>query len=121
MLFRGGIHSRYTEPVENTAVILTQESLDAIITGFGHSEPRPHIEKYLPTIKIAIEQPMFVKQSIGRSNRHCHYACYVGDYAHRNQHMKVVLEKKWYGKMEVVTAFFTPDINSKEKEIWRKS
>ena len=116
-----GVHSRFREKVNGAPVVLTNSALQRICEGIGHSEARPDMEEYIPIIRQAIENPTFVKQSVKAKKRFCYYICFVGDFSHKNMHMKVVLEGKWYGKLNVVTAFFTPDINSKEKDIWSKN
>jgi len=81
----------------------------------GHLE----IESQFAIVKKAIENPDFVNQDKGYKNRKCYYAA-SGSIDFPNQFMKVVIEHTWYGKIKVVTAYFTENFSNSEKNIWNK-
>jgi hypothetical protein len=118
LLYKSGLHSEYIDKTKSRRVIMTNDSFESICKGFGHSKARPEIIKYLAEIRKAIENPTWVRKSAHHDKRFCYYAAYVGDFAHKNQHMKVVVHETWYSGLEIVTAYFTPDLNPKEKIIW---
>ena len=80
----------------------------------------PEVGTHFEVIKKAIESPDEVKQDTAYSNRKCYYAWFSGDGTYQNQHMKVVLKERFYGKVIVITAYFTPRFKEGEKTIWSK-
>lgn len=83
----------------------------------GHLE----IETHFKTVREAIENPNEVRQDRNEDKRKCYYAWFSGDKDYSNQHMKVVLEHTWYGKIRVLTAYFTAFFPEGEETIWNKT
>lgn len=111
----------FTEGMDNEPVVWFEKDYVAARDGedghTGHSE----IETHLHVIKQAIENPNEVRQDKDYPKRKCYYSWFSGGRGFPNHHMKVVLESTWYGKIRVVTAYFTLDLDTREQTIWTKA
>ena len=102
-------------------VVWFEEDYNAVRDGkkdhTGHSEVVTHLEM----VKQSIEIPDEVRQDKDYKNRKCYYAWFSGGLDYPMNHMKTVIERTWYGKLRVVTAYFTRYINGKEVTLWTKT
>ncbi|MDB5239286.1 MAG: hypothetical protein JWO00_621 [Candidatus Parcubacteria bacterium] len=90
----------------------------------GYEEVRddhPEVETHFEVVKTAIEDPHFVKLDKDYGDRNNYYAPFSGGRDYPNHHMKVVIEKGWFGKLRVITAFFVDHFKTGETIIWTKN
>jgi len=111
---------RFTEGMHKESVVWFKEDFYAVLKGKKDHNQHLEVESHFDIVKQAIEEPNEVRQDKDYSNRKCYYAWFSGGRDFPNQHMKVVLEHTWYGKIRVLTAYFTSGLNSGEKTIWSK-
>ena len=110
----------FKEGMSGDTVVWFQEDFEAVRDGKKGHNAHPEVVSHLHIVKQTIEHPDEVRQDRGHTNRQCFYSRFSGDSVYKNQHMKVVIEQTWYGKLRVLTAYFTQNINSGEETIWTK-
>ena len=111
------VFQKYVEGMNKDDVIWYQNDYDAVKNGNKH-HAHPEVVSHLGVIRKAIETPNEVRQDKDSSNKRCYYAWFSGDKTYPNNHMKVVIALTWYGKLKVVTAYFTNHLSSNEQTIW---
>lgn len=112
---------RFIEGMNQEPVVWFEEDYSAAKNGEKHHSGHPEIGTHFDVIKEAIENPDEVRQDRNEDKRKCYYARFAGDKTYTNQYMKVVLEHTWYGKIRVLTAYFTAHFPLGEETIWSRT
>ena len=112
----------FTEGRNKRKVVWFKSDYEIIRDGHGesHTASHPEVETHFEVVKKAIEATDAVKQDTAYKNRKCYYTWFTGDGTYKNQHMKVVLKERFYGKLIVITAYFTPRFKEGEITIWNR-
>jgi hypothetical protein len=114
------IYHTFKEVIAQKSVLLYEDDYKDIRDGTGnHTGAHPEIETDFDLVTRAIEDSDIVCQDRGNRSKRCYYCKYPGLGMHPNQHMKVIIKKRFSGKMEVVTAYFTNVILEK-KILWKR-
>lgn len=89
----------------------------------GYNEVKadhPEVETHFGVVKKAIEDSHFVKSDVDHAHRNNYYAPFSGGREYPNNHMKVVIEKGFFGKLRVITAYFVDHFKQDEVVVWSK-
>ena len=96
-----------------------KDNYEAVLSGDGHHQ-HLEVQSHITVVKRAIENP----DQINKGNRGWYYyAWFAGDRNYPNAHMKVVIRRTLlgYGRLKIVTAYFTSSFGSSEETIWTKT
>lgn len=111
----------FVEGMLNKSVIWYEDDYTAVRDGKNGHSGHVEIDTHFAIVRQAIETPDFVKQDRGYKNRKCYYLAFCGGRDFPNHHMKVVLVTNLFGRIKVLTAYFTDYFPQGETTIWTKS
>ena len=111
----------FKEVMKGEKVLWFKKDFENVRDGINHSSGHPEVETHIDVIKKAIENSDEVRIDRDNQKRKCYYAWFSGDRDYPNSHMKAVIEETWYGKLTVVTAYFTQRLVANEQTIWNKN
>lgn len=112
---------RFVEGMGKKPVVWYEHDYLSVKDGLNGHTGHPEVESHLHIIKSAIENPNEVRQDVDCDSNKCYYSWFAGDHEYPNNHMKVVLGRNFFGKIVVVTAYFTSYFKKGEKTIWSKT
>lgn len=81
-------------------------------------DEHPELSGYLDAIRKTLEQPLFVMDDTGNIDRKNYYRPWVLDAPFNNMYLKVCVHFEENKPGFVVTAYPTPDIKTRERQIW---
>lgn len=111
----------FVEGMASKMVVWYRKDFESIRDGAdGKHTGHPELDTHFHVIKRAIETPNEVRQDKNYPDRKCYYAWFTGDNVYKNMHMKAVLGRTFWGKLTVVTAYFTAGLSPQEQTIWTK-
>jgi hypothetical protein len=105
-------------------VVWYEDNYLAVRDGTDGHHAHKEVETHLHIVKQAIEDPNQVNKKVnkrGKGKGNCYYAWFSGGNAYPNHHMKAVVRKTIFGKLKVVTAYFTLSFSQGETMIWKKT
>ena len=109
---------RYVELLAKETVKWFENDYNDLRDGKNGHTQHPEVVTHEHVVKRAIESANQVNQDKSHKDRKCYYAWFAGDGVYKNQHMKAVVKRSFYGKLRVTTAYFTSRINPAEVELW---
>lgn len=81
-------------------------------------DEHPELTDNLDAVRKTIEQPLFIMDDTGDADRQNYYLPWVLQAPYNNMYLKVCVHFDEDQPGFVVTAYPTPDIKSRERQIW---